>query len=156
MWSRASASTSFEVPARTWADRAADGLIPVGAVAAGWVCTSHAGAALSALVGGAVLLLLLAIKTVSRSNAVAGVLEHRPDGRWDWHSAAGRLDPVEPGGGCRRFGATVVLDVRGIGGRRVRKAWITPLDVPPAALRRLAVRLPLPRPGEGAGGTRLR
>jgi hypothetical protein len=153
---RASDSTSFEVPARAWADRAADGLAVAGAASAAWACTLHAGAAFSAVLGCAVLLVLLAFKTVSRSERGAGVLEHRPDGRWVWHTAHGCADPVEPGGGCRRFGPTVVLDLRGTGGRRCRKAWITPLDMPSSGLRRLAVRLPSPVPGERARPAELR
>jgi hypothetical protein len=144
------------LPARAWGGRAADGLVVAGAASAAWVCTAYAGAASSAILGGVVLLVLLAFKTVSRSELGAGVLEHRADGRWDWHAAQGHVEPVEPGRGCRHLGGTVVLDLERTGGRRGRRVWLTPLDVPSSGLRRLAVRLQSPVPGERAGPAQLR
>lgn len=156
MWSRASAATSFEVPARTWADRAAGGLVVAGAASVAWACTAYAGAASSVLLGSVFLVVLLAVKTVSGSDRDAGVLEHRPDGCWAWQAAAGGVEPVEPGTGCRRFGPTVVLDLRGAGRRSLRTAWLTPLDLPSSNLRRLAVLLQSPPAGERAGRATLR
>ena len=71
-------------------------------------------------------------------------LELRPDGSLQVRAGTGTAVPATLGGGTRRVGPSVFLDVHfAIGGRtRQYRRWLTPLDVPAAVLRRWSVVLP--------------
>ena len=121
MSSRVSVATPFELPSRLWADRVADGVGWVSAIAVAWVGSRH-GTVPLALAAGSVT--ALALWLAGRSTRMAG--------------------PVValPGAATRRLGPTLVVEGRLVGtGRMLAPIWLTPHDVPPERLRRLWVRL---------------
>lgn len=132
------------------AQAVAAGLLVVAGLFAGWVLQRH-GLALAA--GAAVL-----------TGTMAGILQARAwwrarrgpgtrlvrtiDGSLWLERDKSRL-AVVAGPGSRVLGPSVFLDLRGTDTQVRHRCWLTPLDLPPGALRRLT--LVLPRSGAGAG-----
>ena len=99
---------------------------------------------------GAAVLGLLAAWLWYRRNRAAGVagLAVGPDGRWLTLFDDGSELPSEVLRGTRLLGRSVALRWRA--GRRVRRAWLTPWDVPAGQLRELSVRLLAAGPRDAA------
>ncbi len=99
---------------------------------------------------GAAVLGLLAAWLWYRRNRAAGVagLAVAPDGRWLTLFDDGSELPSEVLRGTRLLGRSVALRWRA--GRRVRRAWLTPWDVPAGQLRELSVRLLAAGPRDAA------
>jgi len=99
---------------------------------------------------GVAVLALLAAWLWYQRNRAAGVtgLAVMPDGRWLTLFGDGSQLPSEVLRGTRLLGRSVALHWRA--GRRVRRAWLTPWDVPAGQLRELSVRLLASGPRDAA------
>ena len=121
MSSRASDATQVELPARLAAARIADGLAVLAVACVAWVSARYGSAALSVAMTSAAAVIL----------AWAG-RARPPVGAWG----------LAVGPRTRQLGRTLVVEGRSAEtGQPVGPAWVTPCDLPPDRLRRLAIRL---------------
>lgn len=133
-------SDALRIEFRPWllADRVAAGLVIGCALSIEIVASRYPEPRLG--LGVAALALLAAWLWYRRRRAsdVTG-LEVGPDGQWRTLFADGRALPSKVLRGTRLLGPTVALHWRA--GTDVRRAWLTPWDVPEGQLRELSVRL---------------
>ena len=121
MSSRVSDAIQVELPSRLAAARVADGLALLAVAAVAWVSARYGPAALSIGMAGAAAAILARAGGTPLSGGA-------------WRLAAGSR--------TRQLGPTLVVEGRlAETGRPVGPAWVTPRDLPPDRLRRLAVRL---------------
>jgi hypothetical protein len=76
-------------------------------------------------------------------------LRRAPDGEL-WLERDGTAVVVGMGPATRLMGPSVFLDLRGTDTEARYRHWLTPLDLPPADLRRLTLVLPRSGPQEGS------
>jgi len=143
--SPAFAASSLELPPLTVAERTAGVVLALAAVFVAWTCARQGQSAVVALacVGGGLLAVRQAIAWLGADRGPVRRLEVRTDGSIWLHGAGRAACPMAAGPGMRLLGNTVVLDLRpalpgSIPGLRL---WITPLDMPRDALRRLGIVL---------------
>jgi hypothetical protein len=126
------------------------GLLVAAGLFAGWVLRRHG---LDALAGAATAAGLLAGLLQARAwrrarRAPAVRLRRAPDGGL-WLESAAAAVAVQAGPATRILGPSVFLDLRA-SDTQARRCWLTPLDLPPGALRRLTLVLPRSGPGTGS------
>lgn len=143
--SPASGASGLELPAVTLADRLADVLAVMAACLLAWAC-ARAGHAVAGLAV-AVLAAAAAVVRVGRGRRTPPRtirIAVGPQGQL-WVAHAGQPPRrMYVGRDSRTLGPSVYIDLRAETpgpGARVRR-WLTPLDVPGAALRQLSVVLP--------------
>ena len=145
--SPASVDSSLELPPVTAADRAAGAMAVLAtAFVVGAVVRSGGPMAASVLLllAGSLIVAALARSWVRARRQPALRLVARADGSLWLHAAGQAPSRTTIGVGTRTIGPSVFLDLRvesSPTGERLR-TWLTPLDVPSSAIRRLSVVLP--------------
>lgn len=120
----------LELPRRPWAQRASGLLAALAVAACLWVAARLWGPAAGLAVGGAVA-------------AALSLARNRPCPR-------GTVE-LQVGARTRRLGPTWVVESAPTeAGHPGQAVWLTPVDLPAPALRRLGLRLAAARPGSGS------
>jgi hypothetical protein len=144
--SPAYAALVLDLPVVTIADRATAALAVLAGAFGAWVLARHGHTAIACvtLCAGATVACMQVLLWTRSSLRPRLRLERDPDGALRVHARGTTPVPATVGPGTRRLGISVFLDIRFVrNGRRARYGrWLTPFDVPAAALRRWTVVLP--------------
>ena len=140
------AALVLDLPAVTIADRATAALVLLAGAFGAWVLYRHGHTAIAfvTLCAGSTVACMQMLLWTRSSLQPRLRLERDPDGALRVYARGMAPVPATVGPGTRRLGASVFLDIRFVrDGRRARYGrWLTPFDVPAAALRRWTVVLP--------------
>jgi len=143
--SPAFAASSLELPPLTAAERTARVVLALAVVFVAWACARQGQSAMAALasVGGGLLAVGQTVVRLRTRRGQVRRLEARADGSIWLHGFGRAACPMAAGPGTRLLGPSVFLDLRPVlpGSTARLRLWITPLDVPRDALRRLGIVL---------------